>query len=392
MSACGALRADALDGLPLLEDLPPVGGRRVLVRVDFNVPLRRAPRTGRLEVADDFRIRASRPTLEWLQQRGAEVTACTHLGRPHGHPEAQYEVAPVRARLGRVVPGVSLLENLRFDPGEEANDKAFVQWLVDDFDCYVNDAFGASHRAHASIVGPPAHLPSAAGRVLQREVEVLGGLRLDPARPFVAVVGGAKVSDKLGVLHSLLQRVDRLVVGGGMAFTFLAALGHPIGTSLLDPAALGSCRAMLEQAHDRIVLPGDSVVIGPGDEVRTTGADIPDGWQGRDIGPESRARFAQTVLEAGTVFWNGPMGVFEDARFSTGTRVVAQAVADSAAFTVVGGGDTAAALKEFGVVSRVDFVSTGGGASLELLERGDLPGLEALRAAVNAPRLRPDDT
>jgi len=384
-----------LDGLPLLEDLSDVSGRRVLVRVDFNVPLSPPGAGGAVSVQDDFRIRAALPTLEWLQRRGAEVTACTHLGRPHGHPDPRYEVAPVRARLEDLAPGVALLENLRFDPGEEADDAAFVHRLVDDFDCYVNDAFGASHRAHASIVGPPRTLPSAAGRLLQREVEVLGSLLSSPRRPFVAVVGGAKVADKLGLLRSLLRRVDRLVVGGGMAFTFLAARGHAVGASLLDEAHVEACRALLSDAGDRIVLPTDVTVLGPGEarpdgapgggEVRVVGVDIPDGWRGLDIGPDSARAFALVVAEAGTVFWNGPMGVAEDERFAAGTEAVARAVTEGRAFSVVGGGDSVAVLNRMGLASRVGFVSTGGGASLELLELGDLPGLEALRRAPNAP-------
>jgi len=386
--------AGPLAGLPLLEDLPPVAGRRVLVRVDFNVPLRQVEGQPAV-IEDDFRIRAALPTLEWLTSRGAEVTACTHLGRPGGRPDPRYAVAPVRERLARLAPGVALLENLRFDPGEEAGDPAFAARLVEGFDCYVNDAFGASHRAHASIVGPPARLPSAAGRLLAREVEVLGGLLTGPARPFVAVVGGAKVADKLGVLRALLERVDRLVVGGGMAFTFLAAQGHGVGDSLLDEAQLSACAELLDATGDRLLLPVDVVALGPGGEtgaggkgtgeVRVVGPDVPAGWRGLDIGPDSSAAFAAAVGQARTVFWNGPMGVFEDDRFAAGTRRVAEAVAACPGFTVVGGGDSAAALVRFELAGRIDFVSTGGGASLELLEHGDLPGLRALRGAPNAP-------
>jgi phosphoglycerate kinase len=336
--------------------------------------------------------------LDWLTSHGAQVTACTHLGRPHGRPDPRFDVAPVRARLEALAPGVGLLENLRFDPGEEAGDPAFVERLVDDFDCYVNDAFGASHRAHASIVGPPRVLPSAAGRLLQREVEVLGALLSAPRRPFVAVVGGAKVADKLGLLRSLVGRVDRLVVGGGMAFTFLAAGGHAVGASLLDEAHIEPCRTLLSEAGDRIVLPTDVVVLGPdrpteggtgGGEVRVVGVDIPDGWRGLDIGPATARAFSSIVASAGTVFWNGPMGVAEDERFAAGTEAVARAVAKGPAFSVVGGGDLVAVLNKMGVASRIGFVSTGGGASLELLEHGDLPGLEALRHAPNAPHAAP---
>jgi phosphoglycerate kinase len=376
-------------GLPLLEDLPEVRGRRVLVRADFNVPLRwpEGP-DGRAEVADDFRIRAAMPTLDWLTARGAEVTVCTHLGRPRGDHDPQFDMAPVRERLAQLAPGVGLLDNLRFDPGEKSNDPAFVDRLVAGFDCYVNDAFGVSHRSHASIVGPPARLPSAAGRLLAREVEAIGGLLTHPARPFLAVVGGAKVTDKLGVLRSLLETVDRLIVGGGMAFTFLAAQGHSVGSSLFDPTALSTCAALLEEAGDRILLPSDVVIrrtrVGGDEEVDVVGADIPDDAVGLDIGPASALRFATVVAEAETVFWNGPMGVFEDPRFAAGTYTVAKAIAGSCAVSVVGGGDSVAALDQLGLAGRVGFVSTGGGASLELLEHGDLPGLVALRHAPNA--------
>jgi phosphoglycerate kinase len=383
-----------LVGLPLLEDLPELDGRRVLVRVDFNVPLGHGP-GGDVVVEDDFRIRASLPTLSWLTERGAEVTVCTHLGRPKGTDDAKFTVAPLRARLAELAPGVAMLENLRFDPGEEANDCGFLARLVEGFDIYVNDAFGASHRAHASIVGPPTCLPSAAGRLLAREVGTLGGLLVDPRRPFVAVVGGSKVGEKLGVLVAMLRRVDTLIVGGGMAFTFLAAQGHHVGASLLDAGRIDSCAKLLEEAGDRIMLPTDFVALGPGGtvgegdqgrgEVQMVGADIARGWRGLDIGPESAGNFAEVVLEARTVFWNGPMGVFEDERFSAGTRTIATAVADSKGYSIVGGGDSASALDQLGLARRVSFVSTGGGASLELLEHGDLPGLEALRRAPNAP-------
>jgi phosphoglycerate kinase len=385
-------RVDPLVGLPLLEDLPDVKGRRVLVRADFNVPLRWPDGPdGPARVADDFRIRASMPTLDWLTGQGAEVTVATHLGRPHGTHDHRYEMTPVRDRLAELAPGVHLMDNLRFDPGEKSNDPAFVDRLVDDFDCYVNDAFGVSHRAHASIVGPPALLPSAAGRLLAREVKALGGLLARPARPFLAVVGGAKVSDKLGVLRSLLDTVDQLIVGGGMAFTFLAAQGHSVGSSLFDASALSTCRALLHESGDKILLPIDVVVrrgtIGGGDEeVEVIGTDVPEDFMGLDIGPMSALTFAAAVAEAETVFWNGPMGVFEDPRFAAGTYAVAEAIAGSCAFSVVGGGDSVAALDQLGLAGRVGFVSTGGGASLELLEHGDLPGLVALRHASNAPR------
>ena len=366
--------------LPLLEDLPPLDGKRVLLRADFNVPLDKA--TG--AITDDLRIRAALPTIQWLQENGATVVACSHLGRPKGAPDPKYSMAPVRERLAELAAGVELLENLRFDPGEEKNDPAFVARLVDGVDAYVDDAFGAAHRAHASIVGPPQTLPSAAGRLLAREVDVLLGLRDQPKRPFVAVLGGSKVSDKLGVIDALLGVCDRLVIGGGMCFTFLAAKGHAIGDSLFEEEQVATCRGILDRAGDRIVLPEDIRVVDPSDTVRDVGADVPRGCKGLDIGPYSGAIFSDVIGEARTVFWNGPMGVFEDPRFEAGTRTVAQAVADCDGFTVVGGGDSAAAAAQFKLDKQIDHVSTGGGASLELLEQGDLPGLEALRNAPNA--------
>jgi phosphoglycerate kinase len=368
--------------VPVLEDLPPLAGKRVLLRADFNVPLRDG------EIVDDLRIRAALPTIGWLTGQGAAVVACTHLGRPKGRPDPRYSVQPVRERLAELAPGVELLENLRYDPGEEANSPDFVAKLVDGFDAYVNDAFGASHRAHASIVGPPQFLPSAAGRLLAREVEVLLGLRTDPRRPFVAILGGSKVSDKLKVIEALLGVADQLLIGGGMCFTFLAALGNGTGASLREDDMVDACRRLLDEHGDRLVLPSDITALGSGGklmdpaaggEVRQVGTSVPDGWTGVDIGPGTAADFGDRIAEARTVFWNGPMGVFEDPRFESGTRAVAKAVAETSGFTVVGGGDSAAALAQFGLADRVDHVSTGGGASLELLEQGDLPGLGALR-------------
>ncbi len=374
--------------VPHLEDLGDVSGKKVLLRADFNVPLDGD------RITDDLRIKAALPTIQWLVERGAKVTACSHLGRPKGKPEPKYSMAPVRAYLAQAAPGVELLENLRFDAGEEKNDPAFVQQLVSGFDLYVNDAFGASHRAHASIVGPPQFLPSAAGRLLAREVEVLTGLRADPKRPFIAVMGGSKISDKLGVIEALLSVVDGLIIGGGMCFTFLKAQGHSIGSSLCEDDMVDTCRRLLDGAKP-IHLPSDIVALGPGGkigdpsaggEVRQFGVNLPDGWMGLDVGPGTAAEFTDVILDARTVLWNGPMGVFEDPRFEAGTRTVAQAVADTKGFSVIGGGDSAAAAKQFGLDDRVDWVSTGGGASLELIEQGDLPGLEALRHASNAPR------
>jgi phosphoglycerate kinase len=409
--------------LPVLEDLPPLEGKKVLLRVDFNVPLVEGSDGVRV-VADDFRIRSALPTIEWLLAKGARVTAHTHLGRPKGIPDQRFDLAPVRARLAELAPGVELAENLRFDPGEEEADPAFVEHLIKGYDVYVNDAFGASHRAHASIVGPPASLPSAAGRLLAREAEVLSGLLASPARPFVAVFGGAKVSDKLPLLGSLADKVDELVIGGGMAYTFLAAARCQTGDSLVDRDCLDECEEMLA-TKSTLHLPVDSVALSPDGRIvigpeavepergerpargrhhvpsmvrpaergigstRICGRDIPTGWNALDIGPATAEIFADMIRRAATVLWNGPMGVFEDARFENGTRAVAEAVAECEGFTVVGGGDTAAALAHFGLADSVDHLSTGGGASLELLRYGDLPGLRALRASPWAPADEP---
>jgi phosphoglycerate kinase len=386
--------ADGTAGtVPVLEDLPPVEGKRVLVRCDFNVPLDGD------RITDDLRIRLPIPTLTWLLDHGAaHLTVVSHLGRPKGKVDPKYGLEPVDSHLRHLLEGagadlsrVTLGPNLRFDPGEEGNDPAFVDRLVEGQDLFVNDAFGAAHRAHASVVGPPARLPSAAGRVLAREVEVLDTLLHGARRPFVAVLGGSKVSDKLGVIEALIERVDTLVVGGGMCFTFLAAQGHQVGASLLEADQIGTCERLLASGR-HIAIPSDLTVLSPGSsfgpgkpptgEVRHVGTEVPDGWLGLDIGPGTAAEFSDLITEAATVFWNGPMGVFEDPRFEAGTRTVAQAVAESRAFTAVGGGDSGAALARFGLDDEVDHLSTGGGASLEYLEKGDLPGLAALRAGM----------
>jgi len=372
-----------INGVPELEDLGDVEGRSVLVRTDFNVPINDGV------IGDDLRVKASLPTLKWLVDRGAKVTAASHLGRPKGEVNPKYSLEPVRELLSRLAPKVTLVENLRFHPGEQGNDPEFVKSLIAGHDMYVNDAFGATHRAHASIVGPPEFLPSAAGRLLAKEVDVLAGLRDRPRRPFVAIMGGAKVSDKLGVIEALLEVVDAIIVGGGMAFTFLAAKGHRVGSSLLEPDMIETCRRLMNSGAT-IHLPEDLTAIGPdavlfdpdaGGEVRQIGVEVPDGWAGVDIGPGSAAVFTDVITEAGTVLWNGPMGVFEDPRFKAGTHAVALAVGETRAFSVVGGGDSAAAAKLFGVDTDIDHVSTGGGASLEYIEQGDLVGLAALRQA-----------
>ena len=374
--------------LPQLEDLPAVDGRRVLVRADLNVPLE----GGR--ITDDNRIRAAVPTIQWLIDREAHVVVCSHLGRPHGYDSA-LSLAPVAKRLNEVVVGqpvrmgeeaspgeVVILENLRFDKGEEANDPSFAAALAARAGLYVDDAFGAVHRDHASVATLPALLPHAAGRLLTREVEVLMRLREDPERPFVVVLGGAKVSDKLGLMAALLERADRILVGGGMCFTLIAAKGGSVGDSLLEADLVDRVGSLVSSG--KVGLPVDVVAADSfsSDAATTTGPSdqIPPGWRGLDIGPQSAAAFAEEIAAAGTVFWNGPMGVFEWDAFAAGTRTVAEAVAAAPGFTVVGGGDSGAALARFGLEGAVDHLSTGGGASLELIEKGDLPGLAALRA------------
>jgi phosphoglycerate kinase len=388
-------------GIPPLEALRESveRGSRVLVRVDLNVPLQ----DGR--AADDLRISTALPTLQWLRDQDAAVVVAGHLGRPKGAPDPQYSMAPVAARLSEligsevpVVPGVVgpkvepyvaslepgdllMLENLRFEPGETADDAAFATNLCELADAYVNEAFGASHRAHASIVGPPRILPSAGGRLLFREVETLSRLLHPKERPFVAVLGGAKVSDKLGVIDALLQRCDTILVGGAMMFTFLLAQGHAVGDSLVEPEMVDACRRLLDTGRVRI--PTDVVVArDAADDAETaivTADAMPKGQKGLDIGPETEGAFAAEIEEAALLLWNGPMGVFEVAPFASGTRAIAEAVARCPGFTVVGGGDSAAAVRRFGLEDRIDHVSTGGGASLEFIEQGDLPGLRALR-------------
>ena len=365
-----------------------VRGKRVLVRVDFNTPF--ADVDGKLEITDDFRIRAAVPLFEDLLARGAAVVACTHFGRPKGKVDERFRVEPIRRRLNELCPGIDLLENLRFNPGEESNDPEFGASLVDGVDFYINEAFGASHRAHASIMIPPTLVPSAAGPNLRREVSYLLDLLDNPARPFVAIVGGAKVGDKLGIVKVLAERADVVLVGGGMAYTFESAQGRSIGSSLYNASFLEECAALLDGGKVRIPVDtrglADGAPFGTGagpDPVIDFGANIPDGYEGFDIGPESIDQFARVISSAKTILWNGPVGVFEDPRFGVGTEAVARAVAASSALSVVGGGDSVAALQQFGLEGDVSFVSTGGGASLELVEFGDLPGLRALREAMS---------
>jgi len=336
-----------------------VAGKRVLVRADLNVPLEDG------QVADDTRIRASLPTLQDLLGRGAaHVAVCSHLGRPKAADQA-FAIAPVAARLRELLPEdrIEVLENTRFDPGETANDPATAKRLADAMDLYVNDAFGSAHRAHASTEGVTHFLPAYAGLLLERELDMLGRLLGNVERPFVLVAGGAKVDDKLGVLVKLGQRADAVLVGGKMAEQLREANPLPYEADL--PSDVVAAAAFEEYAESRIT-PYD---------------DLPDGWLGLDIGPETREQFAERIRSARTLFWNGPMGVFEWPRFAEGTTAVAQAVAEAEAFSVVGGGDSVRALTELGLADRVSWVSTGGGASLELLEGKELPGVAAIPTA-----------
>jgi phosphoglycerate kinase len=400
--------------LRTLDDLGDVGGRRVFVRLDLNVPLADGV------VVDDARIRASLPTLTELLERGASIVAASHLGRPKGDvvetlrlgPVAELlaglldravEYVPTDGVLGAEVeascrslasePGrVILLENLRFDPGEEANDRAFAMRLAELADVYVDDAFGAVHRAHASVAALPEAFReqgggTAAGRLLQREVEALSRLLLEPARPYVAVLGGAKVSDKLGTIGALVERVDALLIGGAMAFTFIAAEGGSVGDSLVEADRFDEVRAARARADERGVvlqLPEDAVAAAgrSADAARHTvpSAHVPSGEMGLDIGPRTVEEFARSIADAKTIMWNGPMGVFELEPFGAGTRGVATAIAGASAFAVAGGGDSLAAVRKYGLESGFDHLSTGGGASLEFLEGRELPGIAVLQA------------
>ncbi|MGS2615092.1 phosphoglycerate kinase [Micromonospora sp. LZ34] len=384
-----------------------VSGRRVLVRADLNVPLDK--QTG--DITDDGRIRAVLPTLSALTGAGAKVVVCSHLGRPKGSPDPQFSLRPVAGRLGELLGArvhfatdtvgdsarstvdaladgeVALLENLRFNAGETSKDDAergaFADQLAAFGDAYVDDAFGAVHRKHASVHDVPARLPHVAGRLVLREVEVLSTLTGDPARPYVVVLGGSKVSDKLAVIEALLPTVDRLLIGGGMCFTFLKARGHEVGSSLLEEEMVETCRNLMERSGGKILLPVDVVAadaFAPDAAHDTVPADgIPSKRVGLDIGPETVAGFTAALKGAKTIFWNGPMGVFEMPAFANGTRGVAEAIAKSDAFTVVGGGDSAAAVRALGLdESSFGHISTGGGASLEYLEGKTLPGIAAL--------------
>jgi phosphoglycerate kinase len=370
-----------------LEDLD-VEGKRALVRVDFNVPLDEGT------ITDDARIRAALPTLKELRERGARLLLAAHLGRPKDR-EPEFSLRPAAERLsdllGTDVPlaeslddvpdgDVVMLENVRYEQGETKNDPELAKRYAALADVYVNDAFGAAHRAHASTEAVAHLLPSAAGRLLEREVATLKGILEEPRRPLVAVVGGAKVTDKIGVLEAFLERADEVLIGGAMCFPFFKAQGHSVGDSLCEEEGIEPARRVI--GDDKLRLPVDLVA---GEEfdadtpVRAIdGVDVPEGWMGLDIGPSTAERYAASIAGAGTVFWNGPMGAFELEPFAAGTRAVAEAIAATGATTVVGGGDSAAALAKFGLDDDVDHLSTGGGASLELVEGKDLPGVEAL--------------
>ncbi|HEV2073421.1 MAG TPA: phosphoglycerate kinase [Thermomicrobiales bacterium] len=379
-----------------------VRGKRVLCRVDLNVPLEGGA------IGDDTRIRSALPTIEWLRDRGARVVLCSHLGRPKGKVVEDLRLAPVAEHLSRLlgqeviaIPTITgtdafqaigsiqdgdivLLENLRFDPREEKNDPEFAAELAALADLYINDAFGAAHRAHASTEGIAHLLPAYLGLLMQEEINTLGKLLTDPERPFTAIIGGAKVSDKIAVLQNLVTRVDALLIGGGMANTFLLSQGKEVGASLVEEDRVGTAKDILETARQRgvdVLLPDDVVVArdidAPEGTVKPVGQISADEAI-FDIGPDTAQRYADTISTQKTIFWNGPLGVTENPAFSMGTRVVAEAVANSVGFTVVGGGDSAGAIEDLGYTSRIDHISTGGGASLEFLESRTLPGIAAI--------------
>jgi phosphoglycerate kinase len=377
-----------------------VKGKRVLVRVDYNVPIKDG------KVADDTRIVAAMPTLKYLLDQGAAVILCSHLGRPKGVPDPQYSLKPVADHLSGLLgkpvafakdcigpeaekaaqslkPGdVLLLENTRFHAGETKNDPEMARQLAALADIYVNDAFGSAHRAHASTEGVAKYLPAVAGFLMEKEIKYLGQAISDPKKPFIAILGGAKVSDKIGVIRNLLKKADQVLIGGGMANTFFKAQGYPVGDSLAEDDALDTARELLKEGNARLRLPVDVVIA----DAFEDGADsktmamgpVPDGWRILDIGPETVAAYSKTLHDVGTIVWNGPMGVFEFPNFAKGTFAVAQAVAESGAISIVGGGDSVAAINQSGLSDRITHMSTGGGASLEMLEGLTLPGMAAL--------------
>jgi phosphoglycerate kinase len=377
-----------------------VGGKRVLVRVDFNVPIQDG------KVGDDTRVRAALPTIQDLLKRGAAVILCSHLGRPKGQPDPDLSLKPVAEYLATLLPNtvrfvpdcvgevadqaaanlqpgeVLVLENTRFHPEEKKNDPAFARALASHADLYVNDAFGSAHRAHASTEGVTHFLPAVAGYLIEKELRYLAPVLVSPSHPFVAILGGAKISDKIGVVESLLDRADRLLIGGAMANTFLAAEGYELGESLVEPESFDDARAIRSRGEGKLIFPEDVVAaaeFADQAEHRNVPVDaVPAGWRVLDIGERTRQRFADELTSAQLVVWNGPMGVFEMPSFSKGTRAVAEAVAASSGTTIVGGGDSVAAVQEAGLGDKIDHVSTGGGAMLTYLEGKPLPGIEAL--------------
>jgi phosphoglycerate kinase len=378
-----------------------VKNKHVLVRVDYNVPIKDG------KVGDDTRIRAAMPTLDYLLQHGAAVILCSHLGRPKGGPDPKFSLKPVADYLSQLMgkpvafasdcvgpvaeaaakalkPGeVLLLENTRFHPEEEKNDLDMARKLASLADIYVNDAFGSAHRAHASTEGVARFLPAVAGFLMEKEIQYLGQAIADPKRPFITILGGAKISDKIGVIRNLLTKADAILIGGGMANTFFKAQGYPVGDSLVEEEALETARELLKDASTRMRLPVDVVIADKFEadaqsKVIPMGP-VPEGWRILDIGPQTVAAYARVIKGAGTVVWNGPMGVFEFPRFAEGTFGVAHAVADSQAVSIIGGGDSVAAIQQSGLVDKITHISTGGGASLEMLEGLDLPGVAALQ-------------
>ena len=383
-----------------------VAGKKVLLRCDFNVPM---AKSNDGTILDDKRIREALPTIRYLLEQNAAVIACSHMGKPKGRWKEELTLAPVAKRLSELLgqdvplaadvigpdatakaaalqPGqIMLLENLRFEPGEEKNDPAFAKALADMADVYVSDAFGTVHRAHASTAGVANYLPAVSGFLIQKELEIIGGALANPKRPLVAVLGGSKVSSKIGVINNLLELADTVIIGGGMAYTFAKAQGGEIGTSLLEEDWVDYANEMIRKAADqgvKLLLPVDNVCAAEYSadakpEVYPAGK-IPADRMGMDIGPETRKLYAQAIQGAGTVIWNGPMGVFEFPAFAEGTRAVAQALADSDAITIIGGGDSAAAVQQMGFADKMTHISTGGGASLEFMEGKELPGVAAL--------------